>query len=123
MTSKQSKISIDERQLKIEIKECRNRLAKEVSSVWIRRKAKHLVKEKYPSDDTTFTASDGWLFGFMRRHKIEFRKRKNLKHVSAEKKRAKIIEWHQNFRYNVMLMMTMILQQCEKDNLKNICVQ
>ena len=55
-----------------------------VSALWIRTTAKKLAIEDYP--DSPFKASNGWLFRFLRRHKIRYRKRKNQKAVSAEGK-------------------------------------
>ena len=78
---------ITEQKLVLKLIEKRSRKAR-VSSLWIRTTAKNLASEEYPGSD--FKESNGWLFRFLRRYKIRFRKCKNQKAVSAEEKRAKL---------------------------------
>ena len=78
------KYRIMEHKLVLKLIEKGSRKAR-VSSLWIRTTAKKSASEDYPGSD--FKALNGWLFRFLRRHKIRFRKRKNQKAVSAEGKR------------------------------------
>ena len=78
-----SKYPVMEGKLRILLNGKRSRKAR-VSSLWIRTTAKKLAIEHYP--DSHFKASNGWLFRFLRRHRIRFRKHKNQKSVSAEGK-------------------------------------
>ena len=94
-----SKYRIMEQKLVLKLIEKRYRKAR-FSSLCIRTTAKKLASEEYPGSD--FKASNGWLFRFLQRHKIRFRKRKNQKAVSAEGKRVEIQEWHQKIRYDVL---------------------
>jgi hypothetical protein len=71
-----------------------------VSSFWIKHRAKALVAEMHPNQ--LFSASNGWLFRFMRRRNIKFRKTINVKAQSAEDKRDKIVAWHQRIRNEVL---------------------
>ena len=89
------KYPVMERELVKQLKEKRSRKAR-VSALWIRTTAKNL------STDTNFKASNGWLFRFLRRNKIRYRKRKNQKSVSAEEKRSKLQLWHQKLCYEVL---------------------
>jgi hypothetical protein len=96
------KYPLMENALKNAIIDRRARKAK-VSSAWIKMKARLLFKEKYAHiDPDQFKASNGWFLRFLRRHRIKFRKRKNLKATNAEDKREKIMEWHRSLRYNVL---------------------
>ena len=64
-----SKYRIMEQKLVLKLIEKRYRKAR-VSSLWIRTTVKKLASEEYPGYD--FKASHGWLFWFLRRHKIRF---------------------------------------------------
>lgn len=95
----QTKFPLIESALKKEIIERRKRKAR-VSSMWMKQRARKLCKHSYP--ESNFSASQGWLIRFMKRHKIKFRKRKNVKAKSAEEKREDIVKWHQDLRYKVL---------------------
>ena len=70
-----------------QLQERRRRKAR-VSVLSIRTVARSIARIEYPQ--LNFRALNGWLFRFLCRHGIRYRKRKNQKAVSAEEKREKL---------------------------------
>ena len=77
-----------ENALEQEIRRRRQRSAR-VSVNFIRTQAKQLMKQHYP-EDSTFSASQGWILRFRKRKKIKFRRRQNKKKLNMEEKREDV---------------------------------
>ena len=72
-----------------------------VHGTYIKLKMKLLVNEANVPDCATFKASNGWLAGFLKRHRLTSQKKTNKKNKSVKERIPKVRKFHQYAVYGI----------------------
>jgi len=83
-----------ERLLLTAFKERRNE-GRAVSALWLKMKGREIVQQVY--GETDFKASRGWMFNFIKRNNLSFRRKTNNKKESVETKLGAFARFHDLF--------------------------